>query len=68
MSNWQEWRKEIREERKDSPVETFVLLLFSVFIALCALAFVGVVFYHIPIPAIFAIVVTFVLWKLYKRL
>ena len=23
MQNWQEWRKEIREERRESPVETF---------------------------------------------
>ena len=68
MFNWQEWRKEIREDKKESPVETFVLLLFLVFLAVCALALVGVVFYHIPIPTISAIVVTFVLWKLYQRL
>ena len=27
MQNWQEWRKEIREERRESPVENFALLL-----------------------------------------
>ena len=38
MQNWQEWRKEIREERRESPVETFALLL--------VLAF-GVVWWHL---------------------
>ena len=47
MQNWQEWRKEIREDRRESPVETFALLLVLAFLVglCCGICFVGYLCY-----------------------
>ena len=68
MFNWQEWRKEIRAERKESPFETFFLLLILAFGVACMAAVVAIVFYYVPIPMISVTVVIVVLWKLYQRI
>ena len=68
MFNWQEWRKEIREDRKESPVETFGLLFLLVLGVVFMLFAAAVFLYYFPIPIISMIVVTVVLWKLYQRI
>ena len=68
MFDWQEWRKEIRENRKGSPVETFALLLVLAFLVVCFASVVAIVLYYVPIPMISVTVVIVVLWKLYQRI
>ena len=68
MQNWQEWRKEIREDRKDSPVETFTLLLVLAFGVVCMAAGAAIMLFYFPIPMISIATVVFVLWKVYQRL
>ena len=68
MQNWQEWRKEIQEERRKSPVETFALLLVFVFLVVCAVALGAFILFYFPIPIISIAAVVFVLWKVYQRL
>ena len=68
MQNWQELRKEIREDRKESPVETFFLLLVLAFLVVCFTSGVGFMLFSFPIPMISIAAVVFVLWKVYQRL
>ena len=68
MLNWQEWRKEIREERRESPVETFALLLVLAFGVVLVASVVGLMVFYFPIPMISIATVVFVLWKVYQRL
>ena len=68
MQNWQEWRKEIREERRESPVETFALLLVLAFGVVLVASVVGLMVFYFPIPMISIATVVFVLWKVYQRL
>ena len=68
MQNWQEWRKEIREERRESPVETFALLLVLAFGVVLVASVVGFMLFYFPIPMISIATVVFVLWKVYQRL
>ena len=68
MQNWQEWRKEIQEERRKSPVETFSLLLVLAFGVVCLASVVGFMLFSFPIPMISIATVVFVLWKVYQRL
>ena len=68
MQNWQEWRKEIREDRRESPVETFALLLVLAFGVVLVASVVGLMLFYFPIPMISIATVVFVLWKVYQRL
>ena len=68
MQNWQEWRKEIQEERRESPVETFALLLVLAFGIVLVASVVGLMVFYFPIPMISIATVVFVLWKVYQRL
>ena len=68
MQNWQEWRKEIREDRRESPVETFALLLVLAFGVVLVASVVGLMVFYFPIPMISIATVVFVLWKVYQRL
>ena len=68
MQNWQEWRKEIREDRRESPVETFALLLVLAFGVVLVASVVGLMLFYFPIPMISIATVVFVLWKIYQRL
>ena len=68
MQNWQEWRKEIREDRRESPVETFALLLVLAFGIVLVASVVGLMVFYFPIPMISIATVVFVLWKVYQRL
>ena len=60
--------EEIREERKESPVETFVLLLALGFLVLCIVAFVAVLLYYITIPVLVFTGTVLVLWQVYQRI
>ena len=68
MQNWQEWRKEIREDRRESPVETFALLLALALGVVGLASVVGFMLFSFPIPMISIATVVFVLWKVYQRL
>ena len=46
MQNWQEWRKEIREDRRESPVETFALLLVLAFGIVLVASVVGLMVFY----------------------
>ena len=61
-------RKELREDRKDSPVETFMLLLMLVFGGVLILCFIGTLVYLFPIPVISIVVSVGILYRLYMKI
>ena len=60
-------RKELREGRKDSPVETFCLLCLLAIIAILSLGLIGVIIYLCPIPVVIISVSVGVLYWLYMN-
>ena len=68
MLNWQECRKAIREDRKETPVLSFVWILLVMVCVAVVVTFAALFIYRMPIAAFSVTVVIVVLWKLYQRI
>ena len=65
--NLKKWRDELREDRKDSPVETFCLLLLLGFCCLLTLAVFGILLYYLALPVLIIVGTITILWIIYTR-
>ena len=64
---FKEWRKELREDRKDAPVETFAMLLLLCFIGLLATAVCLIFLYYWTLPTVIIVATVSVLWRIYNK-
>ena len=64
---FKEWRKELREDRKNTPVETFALLLLLGFLGLCVTAACLLILYYWTLPTLIIVATLSVLWRIYNK-